>query len=92
MPAPHTAVYGQPRVSTCPRRNNSKAMSHARPVAAAASADDDDGGRRHWAFSTRLLHPRKVFTDPYAAISPPLYQVSAELVKRRKGRTRFLFV
>jgi len=33
--------------------------------------------------STRILHPQKVFTDPYNALSTPLYQVSYLMQKIR---------
>ena len=70
MPTAHT-LRGQPRI---PCRRRMSTPGHARPAAAAAVAPAD-AGDPSWAFSTRLLHPRKVFTDPYSAISPPLYQV-----------------
>lgn len=50
-------------------------------VAAAAAAGNGNGSSSpsfdtSLSLSTRILHPEKVFTDPYNALSTPLYQVS----------------
>lgn len=41
------------------------------PATPSNNAPTDDG----WSFATRQLHPPKVYDDPYAALSTPLYQV-----------------
>ena len=65
------------------RPPRARSMQPAR-AAAGSAPDSADARASAWAFSTRLLPPRKVTSDPYAAIAPPLYQVKIREMGERE--------